>query len=259
MEYYLEYEILHDRPGLLGDVASLIGMLKINIEKISSIEGRKRGFLLNYVRGRQIEVLIQSLQAMDDLRLTHHHTPDEFDLLTLKHGKRLHCVGSDLSRPQVYRFKRKELDYLIDFLCGRLERETDLLIGLRGSPRIGKTETAIAASVQANKPWLLISSTLFRTVTRTSIDEEDVKEKNPVFILDAITTFQRSFPAHMAFAQSILQRKALRIVEHPDVLVWETDWRLTDFDLIVELYFSDEEELYGVGHDHYGFNHYDIS
>lgn len=259
VEYYLEYEILHDRPGLLGDVASLIGMLTINIEKVSSIEGQRRGFLLNYTQDYQVEALIQSLRAIGDLRLTYHHSPDEFDVLTLKHGKRLLCSNTDPSGTQVYRFERKELDYLIDFLGGRLEKETDLLIGLRGSPRVGKTETAIATCVHANKPWMLISSTLLKNVMRTSMDEERVKKKNPVFIIDAITTFQRSFPAHIEFAKSILRRKALRIVEHPDVLIYEADWAMTDFDFIIELYFADEEELNGGEQKHYSFNHYDIS
>ena len=44
-KYYMEYQILKDRPGLLGDVASLIGMLKLNIQTISSIENHRRGFI----------------------------------------------------------------------------------------------------------------------------------------------------------------------------------------------------------------------
>ncbi|MCI4060983.1 DUF3388 domain-containing protein, partial [Bacillus cereus] len=31
IEWYFEYEIQKNRPGLLGDVSSLIGMLGINI------------------------------------------------------------------------------------------------------------------------------------------------------------------------------------------------------------------------------------
>ncbi len=35
-----------NRPGLLGDVASLMGMLDINIVSINGVEDRKRGMLL---------------------------------------------------------------------------------------------------------------------------------------------------------------------------------------------------------------------
>ncbi|PAF40125.1 ACT domain protein, partial [Terribacillus saccharophilus] len=34
LEWYLEYEIQHNRPGLLGDISSLLGMLSINIKTI---------------------------------------------------------------------------------------------------------------------------------------------------------------------------------------------------------------------------------
>ena len=33
-EWYLEYEIQKNRPGLLGDISSLLGMLSINIVRL---------------------------------------------------------------------------------------------------------------------------------------------------------------------------------------------------------------------------------
>lgn len=257
MKYYLEYEILNDRPGLLGDVTSLIGMLKINIEKVSSIEGHRRGFLLNYSSDQQMEALVRSLHEVPDLEIKRTGTPDEFDLLTLKHGKRIQNCSLNPTEPPIYCFERKELDYLIDFLGGLLERETDLLIGLRGSPRIGKSETAIAASVHANKPWLLVSSTLFKKIVRTQIDAELLQVK-PVLIIDAITTFRRSFPEHIAFVKRVLRMKALRIVEHPDLLIREADIQLHDFDLIVEITATGDEASRRESKP-YGFTNYDIS
>ena len=41
-EWYFEYEIQVNRPGLLGDIASLLGMLRVNIVSINGVdEGRR--------------------------------------------------------------------------------------------------------------------------------------------------------------------------------------------------------------------------
>src|SRR5699024_3895853 len=45
-EWYFEYELQNNRPGLLGDISSLLGMLSINIIMINSIENSIRGMLL---------------------------------------------------------------------------------------------------------------------------------------------------------------------------------------------------------------------
>ena len=42
-EWYLEYEIEINRPGLLGDVSSLLGMLGISIVTINGVDQGKRG------------------------------------------------------------------------------------------------------------------------------------------------------------------------------------------------------------------------
>lgn len=45
-EWYLEYEIEINRPGLLGDVSSLLGMLGISIVTINGVDQGKRGLLI---------------------------------------------------------------------------------------------------------------------------------------------------------------------------------------------------------------------
>ncbi|AZR72436.1 hypothetical protein BBF96_02925 [Anoxybacter fermentans] len=255
-KYYLEYKILNDRPGLLGDVASLIGMLKLNIQTISSIEGNKRGLLLNFNTMQQLESLYLALKEVQDLEVKIFREPQELDLLALKHGKRIQKTSEN---PPTFRFERKELDYLIDFLGGRLTKKSDIFVGFRGSPRVGKTETAIAASVHANKPWILISSTLLKKIVRTNLDNE-ILENGTILIIDAITTFYRSFPEHIEFVKNLLNKKIPRIVEHPDVLVRETNIKLSDFDLIIELNNDeDKENEEGEYIKGYGFYSFDIS
>jgi hypothetical protein len=41
-EYYLEYKIKKNRPGLLGDISSLLGMLSINIVTINGVHDKSR-------------------------------------------------------------------------------------------------------------------------------------------------------------------------------------------------------------------------
>ena len=42
-QWYMEYKIHKNRPGLLGDIASLMGMMNINILTINGVEDRTRG------------------------------------------------------------------------------------------------------------------------------------------------------------------------------------------------------------------------
>ena len=53
-EWYLEYEIKIDRPGLLGDISSLLGMLSINIVSINGVDSGRRGLLLRVSSEEQI-------------------------------------------------------------------------------------------------------------------------------------------------------------------------------------------------------------
>src|SRR5690625_5526315 len=56
-EWYLEYEIQYNRPGLLGDISSLLGMLSINIitiNAINEVENSKRVLLLLAKHDEQI-------------------------------------------------------------------------------------------------------------------------------------------------------------------------------------------------------------
>ena len=45
-QWYMEYKIHKNRPGLLGDIASVLGMLEVNILTINGVEGQTRGMLL---------------------------------------------------------------------------------------------------------------------------------------------------------------------------------------------------------------------
>ena len=50
------------------------------------------------------------------------------------------------------------------------KQEGHKLIGIRGMPRVGKTESVVAASVCANKKWIFLSSTMIKQTIRSSTD-----------------------------------------------------------------------------------------
>ena len=56
-EWYLEYEIQSNRPGLLGDISSLLGMMSINIVTINGVDEGRRGLLILAKDNKQIERL----------------------------------------------------------------------------------------------------------------------------------------------------------------------------------------------------------
>ena len=55
-QWYMEYKIHKNRPGLLGDIASLLGMLEVNILTINGVENRTRGMLLQTNDDEKIEI-----------------------------------------------------------------------------------------------------------------------------------------------------------------------------------------------------------
>ena len=54
-EWYLEYDLQVNRPGLLGDIASLLGMLRVNIVTINGVDGDTRGMLVHTEDDDQIK------------------------------------------------------------------------------------------------------------------------------------------------------------------------------------------------------------
>ncbi|MFN2362672.1 MAG: DUF3388 domain-containing protein [Halarsenatibacteraceae bacterium] len=227
---YMEYKIIKNRPGLLGDLASLLGLLQINIKTIASIENSYRGLLLEIEEPEVKERLLNALGAVKELEITGLRTPQLEDFLALKHGKKV----SSRFHEDCYVFARQDLELLIDFISFYIVNNDEILIGIKGNPRIGKTETAIAAAVHSNKHWKLLSTTLLRQITLTSVPENILNSKT-VFIIDAITTFRRASAEHVRFIRDFLNKPVLKIIEHPEFLIRESSITYKDFDLLVEL------------------------
>ncbi|MBD8068232.1 DUF3388 domain-containing protein [Bacillus sp. PS06] len=238
-EWYLEYEIHKNRPGLLGDISSLLGMLSINIVTINGVNDRRRGLLLLCDNNEQIERLESILHTMDNITVTKIREPKVRDRLAVRHGR---YIQRDADDKKTFRFVRDELGLLVDFMAEIYKQEGHKLIGIRGMPRVGKTESVVAASVCANKRWLFVSSTLLKQTIRSQLIEDEYNADN-LFIIDGIVSTKRASEKHWQLVREIMRLPAVKVVEHPDVFVRNSEYTLEDFDYIIELRNNPDEEI----------------
>ncbi|MCM3759514.1 DUF3388 domain-containing protein [Alkalihalobacillus oceani] len=253
-EWYLEYHIHKNRPGLLGDISSLLGMLKINIVTINGVDGMLRGMLIRSKSDDQVARFRAILETIEDIKVTKFREPRVRDRLAIRHGR---YIERDADDRKTFRFIRTELGLLVDFMAELYKREGHLLVGIRGMPRVGKTESIVAASVCANKRWSFISSTLLRQTVRSQLADDELSEDH-IFIIDGIVTTMRSTEKHRTLVRDIMRLPAVKVVEHPDIFVRETEYELDDFDCIIELRNDEKEEItYEVVES--GFSSFDIS
>lgn len=238
-EWYLEYEIQKNRPGLLGDISSLLGMLSINIVTINGVEDSRRGLLLKCEHNDQIRRLESILHTMDTITVTKLRKPKLRDRLAVRHGR---YIQRDADDKKTFRFVRDELGLLVDFMAELYKMEGHKLIGIRGMPRVGKTESIVAASVNANKKWLFVSSTLLKQTLRSQLIADEYSVDN-LFIIDGIVSTRRGTEKHLQLVREIMRLSATKVVEHPDMFVQNTEYTLEDFDYIIELRNSPDEEI----------------
>ncbi|MEF2244496.1 MULTISPECIES: DUF3388 domain-containing protein [unclassified Paenibacillus] len=238
-QWYLEYRIHKNRPGLLGDIASLLGMLEVNIISINGVQDRTRGMLLQTNDDVKIELLGQLLRKVDNITVNKLRTPTIVDILAVRHGR---YIERDSDDHKTFRFTRDELGLLVDFLGEVFKQEGNHVVGLRGMPRVGKTESIIAGSVCANKRWTFVSSTLLRQTVRSQLTEEEMNLNN-VFIIDGIVSTVRSNEKHEILLKEVMEMPATKVIEHPDIFVNESRYDYQIFDLIIELRSSPDEEI----------------
>lgn len=239
MEWYFEYELQYNRPGLLGEISSLMGMLSINIMMINGIENVRRGMLLKTDDHIQIKRLESILQTMDTIKVIKLRRANLRDRLTIRHGKYIHL---DAHNRKVVKFIRDELGLLVDFMAELYKNNEHQLIGVRGMPRVGKTESVVAASVCANKPWLFISSTLLKQTIRERLMEGEYSNEH-IYIIDGIVSKRNETEKHWQLIREVMRLPTVKVIEHPDVFVQATEYQLEDFDYIIELRRDENEEI----------------
>ncbi|MED3660463.1 DUF3388 domain-containing protein [Ureibacillus terrenus] len=238
-EWYFEYEIQVNRPGLLGDIASLLGMLKVNIVTINGVDEGRRGLLLKAENAESIKRFQSVVKTIDDIRVTKFRVPKLRDRLAVRHGQ---YIERDADEKNTFRFVRDELGILVDFMAELFKTEGHKLIGIRGMPRVGKTESVVAASVCANKKWIFLSSTMIKQTIRKQLIGDEFNTNN-IFILDGVVTRRTTDEQHLQLVREVMKMPCVKVVEHPDIFVKHSEYTIDDFDYIIELRHHPDEEI----------------
>lgn len=239
-EWYLEYEIEINRPGLLGDVSSLLGMLGISIVTINGVDQGKRGLLIKTDNLEKVERFEQIARGINEIEITKLKKPELRDRLAVRHGR---YIKQDAKDKKTFRFEREDLGLLVDFLAELFKEEGHKLIGIRGMPRVGKTESIVAGSVCAHKRWLFISSTLIKQTVRSSLIKGEY-DANHVYIIDGAVTARESNPKHQELVNEVMTLPSIKVVEHPDLFVETSTCTMEDFDYIIELRENENQEIH---------------
>lgn len=238
-EWYFEYEIQVNRPGLLGDIASLLGMLRVNIVSINGVDEGRRGMLLKTENDEAIQRFISIVQTIENINVTKFREPKVRDRLAVRHG---HYIERDADEKNTFRFARDELGILVDFMAELFKKDGHRLIGIRGMPRVGKTESIVAASVCANKKWIFLSSTMIKQTVRHQLMSDEFNENN-IFILDGAVTRRSTDERHQQLVREVMRVPGVKVIEHPDLFVQHSEYTLADFDYIIELRHHPEEVI----------------
>lgn len=238
-EWYLEYQINVNRAGLLGDVSSLLGMMGINIGTINGIDQSIRAFIIKSDSEEKIKRFEPLLKEIDDISLRVLREPELKDRLAVRHGR---YVKQDEHDKKIFRFERDDLGLLVDFMAELFKEEGHKLIGIRGMPRVGKTESIVAGSVSAHKKWLFISSTLIKQTVRSSLIKGEY-DKDHVYIIDGAVTARETNPKHQELVKEVMTLPSVKVVEHPDLFVEASDYIMDDFDYIIELRAEENQEI----------------
>lgn len=238
-EWYLEYDITINRPGLLGDVSSLLGMMGINIVTINGIEEGRRGLLIKTDNLEKVKRFESIVHEIDDITITKLREPELRDRLAVRHGR---YIEQDATDKKTFRFEREDLGLLVDFMAELFKENEHKLIGIRGMPRVGKTESIVAASVCAHKRWLFISSTLIKQTVRSSLIKGEY-DADHVYIIDGAVTARESNQKHQDLVKEVMKLPSIKVVEHPDLFVETSEYEMRDFDYIIELRENKDQEI----------------
>lgn len=238
-EWYLEYEITVNRAGLLGDISSLLGMLGISIVTINGVDQGKRGLLIKTDQLEKVERFEQIVKEINEIEITKLRVPELRDRLAVRHGR---YIEQDADDKKTFKFEREDLGLLVDFLAELFKEEGHKLIGIRGMPRVGKTESIVAGSVCAHKRWLFISSTLIKQTVRRSLFKGEY-DSNHVYIIDGAVTARELNPEHQELVREVMTLPSIKVVEHPVLFVESCNYNMEDFDYIIELRENENQEI----------------
>ncbi|MFP3359908.1 DUF3388 domain-containing protein, partial [Planococcus sp. SIMBA_143] len=84
--------------------------------------------------------------------------------------------------------------------------------------------------------------TLLKQTIRSKLIEDEYSSEN-LFIIDGIVSTRRASEKHWQLVREIMRLPAVKVIEHPDVFVQNSEYSLEDFDYIIELRNDPDEEI----------------
>ncbi|MCL4513647.1 MAG: ACT domain-containing protein [Candidatus Eremiobacteraeota bacterium] len=93
--WYLECKVLKDRPGVLGEIASLLGRHRVNILAVTTgieevdphkVKPSLLRFLLQVTEDSQFGIVRNSLPEIEELEVNALRKPTSLDMVSLKYG-----------------------------------------------------------------------------------------------------------------------------------------------------------------------------
>lgn len=241
VEVYLEYKNLDDRPGLLGDILSLMGNIGLSIKTINGVEVSQRALLIRTDDMWKLERFKNIVRHIHEIEIIKIRKPTITDRLTLRHGR---FIKRAEENKNIFSFTRDEISIVVDFLAILFDIDDTFLIGVRGMPRVGKTESIVAGSVSAGDKWLFLSSTMLKQTERTSLHKQEY-DKGNVYIIDGAVTSKSTNNEHKRLVEEMIKYEGTTVVEHPDLLMEDPYFKLTqdDFDYIIEIREYEGQEI----------------
>ncbi len=94
-------------------------MLSINIVTINGVEDRRRGMLIRSKSDDQLERFKAILDTVENITVRKFREPRLRDRLAVMHGR---YIERDADDKKTFRFVRKELGLLVDFMLNFLKR-----------------------------------------------------------------------------------------------------------------------------------------
>lgn len=71
----------------------------------------------------------------------------------------------------------------------------------------------------------------------------DEHNSNNIFILDGIVTRRSADERHQQLVREMMRMPTIKVVEHPDMFVQQSEYNIEDFDYIIELRHHPDEKI----------------
>ncbi len=83
---------------------------------------------------------------------------------------------------------------------------------------------------------------MIKQTVRNKLAGDEFSDNN-IFILDGIVTRRSTDERHLQLVREMMNMPSIKVVEHPDMFVQHSEYKIEDFDYIIELRHHPDEEI----------------